>query len=358
MSFFTGGKPYIIAGPCGAESREQVMEVAAALKDMGVRLFRAGVWKPRTRPGKFEGRGEEALGWLKEMKQQYGLPVTVEVAESEHVELALKYGIDAIWIGARTTVNPFQVQHIADALKGVDIPVMVKNPVNPDVELWQGAIERFQVAGIKDVAAIHRGFSVYQAASAYRNQPNWPIPIELKRRNPDLPIFCDPSHITGNSALVAEIAQKAMDMGFEGLMIETHPNPAMALSDAAQQITPQALKSLLQNLVVREQHTSDANKSVDLEHLRQLMDSLDAEIIDLIARRMELSERIGEVKKDCNMTAYQPERWREIVETRGDRAERLNMQKEFIIALYQKIHDESIRRQLDVLQGTFNTVKS
>lgn len=358
MSFFNGGKPYIIAGPCGAESRAQVMEVAGALKGMGVRLFRAGVWKPRTRPGNFEGNGEEALGWLKEMKQQYGLPVTVEVAEPEHVELALKYGMDVLWVGARTTVNPFQVQHIADALKGVDIPVMVKNPVNPDVELWQGALERLRLAGIKDLAAIHRGFSAYQAASAYRNQPNWPIPIELKRRNPDLPIFCDPSHITGNSALVAEVSQKAMDMGFEGLMIETHSHPERALSDAAQQITPVALQSLLQGLIIREQHTNDAGKSGDLESLRQLMDSLDAEIIDLIARRMELSERIGEVKKECNMTAYQPERWREIVKTRGDRAEKLHMQKEFIVAVYQKIHDESIRKQLDVLQDTTNKVKN
>ena len=234
---------------------------------------------------------------------------------------------------------------------------MVKNPVNPDVDLWQGAIERLMQAGITDIAAIHRGFSSYQAASAYRNQPNWPIPIELKRRNPELPIFCDPSHITGNRELVADIAQKAMDMGFEGLMIETHPNPPVAWSDAAQQVTPVRLKEILDQLIIRQQHTTDADIGITLEQLRQQMDSLDAEIIDLIARRMELSERIGEVKKECNMTAYQPERWREIVETRGSRAEKHNLSKEFIVALYEKIHDESIKKQLEVLQALMNEVK-
>jgi len=234
---------------------------------------------------------------------------------------------------------------------------MVKNPVNPDVDLWQGAIERLMQAGITDIAAIHRGFSSYQAVSAYRNQPNWPIPIELKRRNPELPIFCDPSHITGNRELVAEIAQKAMDMGFEGLMIETHPNPPVAWSDAAQQVTPDRLKEILNQLVIRQQYTTDAGIGLTLEQLRQQMDSLDAEIIDLIARRMELSARIGEVKKECNMTAYQPERWREIVETRSSRAEKHNLSKEFIVALYEKIHDESIKKQLEVLQALMNEVK-
>jgi chorismate mutase len=358
MSFFnSGNKPYIIAGPCSAETREQVLEVAAGIVGIPVQLYRAGVWKPRTRPGSFEGNGIQALEWLQEVKATYKLPVTVEVAEPTHVELALKYGVDVLWLGARTTVNPFQVQRLADALKGVNIPVMVKNPVNPDVDLWQGAIERLMQAGITDVAAIHRGFSSYQAVSAYRNQPNWPIPIELKRRNPQLPIFCDPSHITGNRELVADIAQKAMDMGFEGLMIETHPNPPVAWSDAAQQVTPARLKEILDQLIIRQQHTTDADIGITLEQLRQQMDSLDAEIIDLIARRMELSERIGEVKKECNMTAYQPERWREIVETRGSRAEKHNLSKEFIVALYEKIHDESIKKQLEVLQALMNEVK-
>lgn len=357
MSFFrTGSRPYIIAGPCSAETREQVLATAEGLKGLPVNLYRAGIWKPRTRPGSFEGNGEEALKWLKDVKEQYNLPLVIEVAEPEHIELALKYGIDALWIGARTTVNPFQVQHIADALKGVDIPVLVKNPVNPDVSLWQGAIERLERVGIKDIAAIHRGFSTYSSSSSYRNPPNWPIPIELKRRKPELPIFCDPSHITGNSSKVADVVQKAMDMGFDGLMIETHPNPAEAWSDADQQITPQALGQILSQIVVRS-HDIDLSGSVELEYLRQQMDSMDAEIIDLIARRMELSEKIGLVKKLANIAAYLPERWNEIVETRGARAEKLEMDKEFIIALYEKIHHESIKRQLEVLSDTMKEVK-
>ena len=357
MSFFKPGSgPYIIAGPCSAETREQVLATAAALKELNINLFRAGVWKPRTRPGSFEGNGVEALGWLKEAKELYGLPITIEVAEPEHVELALKYGMNALWIGARTTVNPFQVQHIADALKGVDIPVLVKNPVNPDVSLWQGAIERLERVGIKDIAAIHRGFSTYSASSPYRNPPNWPIPIELKRRRPELPIICDPSHITGNRSIVADVVQKAMDMGFEGLMIETHLHPEEAWSDAEQQITPQALKEILARIVVRTAK-ADSGNSVELEYLRQQMDSIDAEVIDLLARRMELSEKIGQVKKASNMAAYLPERWNEIVETRGERAEEQHLSKEFIVSLYEKIHDESIKKQLEVLRDTLNEVK-
>lgn len=356
MSFFrTGSRPYIIAGPCSAETREQVLETAEGLKNLPVGLFRAGVWKPRTRPGSFEGNGVEALGWLKEVKEQYGLKIVIEVAEPEHVELALQYGIDALWIGARTTVNPFQVQHIADALKSVDIPVLVKNPVNPDVALWQGAIERLERVGIKDIAAIHRGFSTYTSSSSYRNPPNWPIPIELKRRKPELPIICDPSHITGNSSKVAEVVQKSMDMGFDGLMIETHPNPTEAWSDADQQITPQALGQILSQIVVRS-HDADENIA-ELEYIRQQMDSIDAEIIDLIARRMELSEQIGLVKKLTNIAAFLPERWNEIRETRGARADKQGLSEEFIIALYEKIHHESIKKQLEVLSDTLKEVK-
>lgn len=351
MAFFTSkGKPFVIAGPCSAESPEQLSQIAHAIGDR-IHLLRAGVWKPRTRPGSFEGMGEEALSWLKDLKAEHGIAVTVEVAEPSHVELALKYGMDALWLGARTTVNPFQVQRIADSLKGVEVPVMVKNPVNPDADLWQGAIERIAGSGIKDIAAIHRGFSSYNAASIYRNQPNWPIPIELKRRMPDMPIFCDPSHITGNRVLVADIAQKAMDMGFEGLMIETHPDPDSAKSDAAQQLTPEAFIAVLDNLVIRDNTGTDAGAGLGLEYLRQVMDGVDAEIIDLIARRMELSEKIGVLKKEGNMTAYQPDRWRDIVETRSERARKLGLSEEFIIDIYQKIHNESIRRQLEILQG-------
>lgn len=349
--FFRKARPFVIAGPCSAETREQVLETAAALAGMPVQLFRAGVWKPRTRPGSFEGSGAVALEWLQEVKQQYNLPVTIEVAEPGHIELALKYGIDVLWIGARTTVNPFQVQHLADALKGVNIPVMVKNPVNTDVDLWQGAIERFEKAGIKDVSAIHRGFTGYRSAGGYRNQPNWPIPIELKRRKPDLPMISDPSHITGNRSKIAEVAQKALDMHFDGLMIETHPRPDEAWSDAAQQVTPGTLREILSGLVVREEFTHDMSGHAQLEYLRQLMDSLDAEIIELIAKRMELSDQMGEVKRLCNMTAFQPGRWREIVETRGDKAQALKLSKDFIVALYEMIHHESIRKQLAVLEG-------
>lgn len=321
-------------------------------------LFRAGVWKPRTRPGSFEGMGEEALKWLQDIKAACNLKVTVEVATPAHIELALKYGMDVLWFGARTTVNPFAVQRLSEVLKGVDIPVMVKNPVNPDTDLWQGAIERVAAVGITDIAAIHRGFSAYKTASKYRNQPNWPIPIELKRRMPDLPIICDPSHITGNRQLVAGVAQKAMDMGFDGLMIETHPQPEQALSDAAQQITPEALGELLSELIVRNSKDTNISHTTALEHLRQHMDTIDAEIIDLVARRMELSEKIGHVKKDCNMPAYQPERWREIVETRSAEGEAAGLAKEFIIELYEKIHHYSINRQLEILQGIIKQVKS
>ncbi len=333
------------------------METAAALSTMQVQLFRAGVWKPRTRPGSFEGNGEQALEWLQEAKYLYKIPVAIEVAEPAHIELALRYGIDVLWVGARTTVNPFQVQHLADALKGIDIPVMVKNPVNTDVDLWQGAIERFEKAGITNVAAIHRGFSGYSAAAGYRNQPNWPIPIELKRRKPELAMICDPSHITGNRDRIAEVSQKAMDMHFDGLMIETHPHPDEAWSDAAQQVTPNRLKEILDGLIVREEYTLDMSGQMQLEYLRQLMDSLDSEIIDLIAKRMELSEQMALVKKASNLTAYQPGRWREIVETRGERAEAHMLSKEFIVELYEKIHHESIRKQLLVLESLEKEIK-
>lgn len=351
MSFFQSEqKPFLIAGPCSAESREQVLATAQALQQLPVRLFRAGVWKPRTRPGHFEGRGEIALPWLQEVKQATGLPVAIEVAEPLHIEAALKHGIDVLWIGARTTVNPFQVQRLADALKGVKIPVMIKNPVNPDAELWLGAIERFERADVAEVVAIHRGFSSYKAASVYRNSPNWPVPIELRRRRPELIIINDPSHISGRADKVAEVAQKAMDMDFDGLMIETHPDPQAALSDAAQQITPEELGALIRNLVIRQEHPAH-NSNDELDHLRQQMDSIDAEVIDLLARRMELTERVGIVKKELGMTAYQPERWRDIVATRGGRAELVGIDKEFIIALYEKIHHHSVKRQLEIMQS-------
>jgi chorismate mutase len=353
MSFFKKAAPYVIAGPCSAETREQVMDTAAALANTGVDVFRAGVWKPRTRPGTFEGNGVAALEWLQEVKQEFSLPVAVEVAEAEHIELALAAGIDVLWIGARTTVNPFQVQHLADALKGfgaTSVPVMIKNPVNPDTDLWLGAIERIEKAGITQVAAIHRGFYGYNAAAGYRNQPNWLIPIELKRRRPDLPLFCDPSHISGKREWVLQVAQKAMDLRFDGLMIETHCHPEAAWSDAAQQVSPEQLREILVRIVVREEFTTDMRLSVKLEYLRQLIDTIDSEIIDLIAKRMELSQQIGVVKRNSNLTVYQPDRWREIVATRSDRAGKHALSAEFIMELYETIHQESIRLQLQLLE--------
>lgn len=359
MSFFSRkDKPYIVAGPCSAESEEQLNEIAEKLADINIDLFRAGIWKPRTRPGMFEGFGEEGLKWLQDIKKHYKLPVTVEVATSAHVEKALEYEIDVLWIGARSTVNPFQVQRIADALKGVNIPVMVKNPVNPDASLWLGAIERLEKSGITDIAAVHRGFSSYNAPSEYRNQPNWPIPIELKRLRPDIPLLCDPSHITGNSSKVADVAYKAMNMGFEGLMIETHTHPEEALSDSAQQITPDALNSILESVTIRKTTDNNISKDLGLEHLRQLMDGVDAEIIDLIKRRMELSLQIGHIKKECNMAAYQPKRWRDIVETRSSHAGKSGLDKGFIITLFEKIHHYSISKQLEILKDAIKEQKS
>lgn len=351
MSYFKSSRPFIIAGPCSAETEQQVMQVTAELASMNVQLMRAGVWKPRTRPGSFEGNGEQALQWLRDAKLRYNMPMAVEVAEPAHIEAALWAGMDVLWIGARTVVNPFQVQRLADALAGTNVPVMVKNPVNPDVELWQGAIERLRKAGIEQIAAIHRGFSGYTAAHGYRNQPNWPIPIELKRRNPELSIICDPSHITGNRDRILEVSQKALDMHLDGLMIETHPDPEHAWSDAAQQVTPAVLKQILSSLIVRDEHAHNMSGQEQLEHLRQLMDTLDDEIIDLIARRMELSAQVGAVKQNSNMTTYQPARWREIVETRGARGALRGMSPEFIIDLYSKIHHESIRIQLAALSS-------
>lgn len=357
MLFESREQPLIIAGPCSAETREQVLETAKALSEMNVGLLRAGVWKPRTKPGNFEGKGEEALQWLKEAKELYNIPITIEVAQPEHVELALKYDVDVLWIGARTVVNPFHVQELAECLKGIDVPVMVKNPVTPDIDLWEGAIQRFEKVNVTQVAAIHRGFSSYNASIQYRNHPNWIIPIELKRRRPDLFMICDPSHITGKANLVSEVAQKAMDMGFNGLMIETHPDPKHALSDAAQQITPKELNQLLSQLNIRKLSTEDVIKSSELEYLRQMMDGIDAEIIDLLVRRMELSDRIGSVKKDCNMTAFQPERWNEILETRSERGSKQYLNTKFVEELYRQIHDESIRRQIEVMKNLNESIQ-
>ena len=311
---------------------------------MGIDLFRAGVWKPRTRPGSFEGRGAEALTWVKEAGLAANIPVCVEVASTEHVELALKAGIDVLWIGARTTVNPFMVQELAEALSGTGIPVLVKNPVNPDAELWVGAIERLTKAGLSDVAAIHRGFSTY-GQTEFRNTPNWAVPIELRRRMPDLAIYCDPSHICGNRTGLAEVAQRAIDLDLDGLMIEVHPDPDRALSDAKQQITPIQLGALLSGLVWRRPDADRLNVAASLEELRASIDRIDHDILEKLFERMNVVRSIGDFKRSNNITILQHERWNEIINDRSAFAHGRGVTQRFVRNLLEAIHAESIHQQ-------------
>jgi len=342
-------KPLIIAGPCSAESHEQVITTAKALAKKNVNIFRSGIWKPRSRPDAFQGIGKEGLSWLKEVKETTGLPVAIEVANAAHVELALENEIDFLWIGARSSVSPFNVQEIADALDGVDIPIFIKNPVNPDIELWTGAIERIHQKGIKRIAAIHRGFSSFEKTK-YRNNPNWEIPIELKRRFPDLPLLCDPSHIAGKKELLLDIAQNALDLNYSGLMIEVHHEPEKALSDKEQQITPTELDELLLKLSLRKSTSNDPIFTNTLEKLRGKIDDLDYELLSNIAKRMELVQDIGIYKRENQVAIYQPERWNEIVNTRTKKAVENLISKEFIIKIFESIHEESIRKQSEVMK--------
>jgi chorismate mutase len=344
-------RPILITGPCSAESEYQVLEIARQLKPLNPSLYRAGIWKPRTRPGAFEGIGEVGLKWLQLVKQETGLKTAVEVATAHHVELCLEHGIDVLWIGARSTVNPFTVQEIADALKGVDIPVMVKNPVNPDLNLWVGAIERIHNAGIRKMMAIHRGFSHYEK-SKYRNKPMWEIPIELKRIMPDLPIICDPSHITGKRELLQEVSQKAYDLSFDGLMIESHIDPDKALSDNEQQITPENLVKMLASLIIRSKGTDDRQFNASLEQLRAEIDKQDEELVHKLRERMECVEKIGLLKKEKNITILQPERWNSIFATRTEWAEENGLSKDLVLRIFQLIHQESIRKQTQVMNKT------
>ncbi|MGZ3900080.1 MAG: chorismate mutase [Bacteroidia bacterium] len=342
-------EPLVIAGPCGAESLEQLMATARQLKDLNkISLFRAGVWKPRTRPNAFEGMGEQALKWLCEVKKETGFKITVEVANAQHTELALKYGIDVIWIGARTTVNPFSVQEVADALKGVDVPVMVKNPIHADLQLWIGGIERIYNNGINKIAAIHRGFHYY-GKTKYRNKPMWQIPIELRTQFPDLPIICDPSHISGKKELIPFIAQKALDLGMNGLMIESHYDPSVALSDTEQQLTPKQLDELLAKLIIRKQNSGDSFVLDKLYQLRNMIDEIDDELINVLKKRTQVIEQIGTYKKEHNITIFQLERWQEILRTRAQWAEKLGISRLHIERLCQLLHDESIKIQNDIM---------
>ena len=334
----------VIAGPCSAETEEQVIETAGQLAYKGCHIFRAGVWKPRTKPGGFEGNGEAALPWLKRVKEETGMLTSTEVATPEHVELALKYDIDILWVGARTSANPFAMQAIADSLQGVDIPVLVKNPVNPDLELWIGAMERINQAGVKRIAAIHRGFSSYDK-KIYRNLPMWQIPIELRRRIPELPIFCDPSHIGGRRELIAPLCQQAMDLGFDGLIIECHCDPDKAWSDAKQQITPDILDYILGLLVIRDQSVTTEGISA----LRKQIDDLDNQLMELLSKRMRVCREIGHYKKEHNMTVLQTSRYNEILNKRGAQGSLCGMDPNFIKTIFEAVHEESVRQQIEII---------
>jgi chorismate mutase len=337
-------RPIVIAGPCSAETEEQVMTTATQLAEKGCHMFRAGVWKPRTKPGGFEGNGEIALPWLKRVREETGMLVATEVATPQHVELALKYGIDILWIGARTTANPFAVQALADSMKGIETPVFVKNPVNPDLELWIGALERVNGAGVKRLAAIHRGFSSYDK-KIYRNLPMWQIPIELHRRIPELPIICDPSHIGGRRDLIAPLCQQAMDLGMDGLIVESHCTPEKAWSDANQQVTPDILDYILSILVIRDQVQTTEN----ITALRKQIDEVDNQLIDLLAKRMRISREIGQYKKEHGMTIVQASRYSEILEKRGAQGSLLGINSDCIKSIFEHIHQESVNQQIEII---------
>src|SRR5574338_1345157 len=342
-------KPLIISGPCSAETEAQVLETAQRLANTGkVDMLRAGIWKPRTRPGSFEGIGTKGLPWLQQAKKITGLPTTVEVATGKQAQDALHFEIDMLWIGARTTVNPFSVQEVADALRGADVPVFIKNPINPDLELWTGAVERIAKAGIKTIGLIHRGFSAY-GNTEYRNAPMWHLAIEMKRRKPELKIINDPSHICGRRDILMEVAQKAIDLDFDGLMIESHIDPDKAWSDAKQQVTPEKLKEMLQSLIWRKEDINSEEFHAALEKLRQQINHLDDELMQLLGQRMKIAEQIGRYKRDNNITILQTNRWNEILNRACQRAEKLGLSKEFITKYFDAVHMESISHQTKIL---------
>lgn len=342
-------RPLIISGPCSAETEEQVIETAVRLQKTGkVDVLRAGIWKPRTRPGSFEGIGTKGLPWMQKAKQITGMPVTVEVATGKQVEDALHFDVDILWIGARTTVNPFSVQEVADALRGVDIPVLIKNPINPDLELWIGAVERVAKAGIKQIGLIHRGFSSY-GNSEYRNAPMWHLAIEMKRRNPDMMLINDPSHICGRRDILQDVAQKAIDLDYDGLIIESHIDPDHAWSDAKQQITPEVLAGMLGNMQWRREDIASEEYHAALDKLRQQINHLDDELMQILGQRMKISEKIGQYKKDNNITILQTNRWNSILERAFAQGEKLGLSKEFITKYFDAVHMESINRQNKIM---------
>jgi len=344
-------RPLIISGPCSAESEDQVVDTAMALAKTGkVDVLRAGIWKPRTKPGMFEGIGVKGLPWMARAKKVSGLPIAVEVATAKHVENALQFDVDILWIGARTTVNPFSVQEVCDALRGVDIPVLIKNPINPDLELWSGGIERLQKVGMKNIGMIHRGFSNY-GNTEYRNAPMWHMPIEMKRRFPDMLLVCDPSHICGNRTSLQTISQKSIDLDFGGLMIETHLDPDNAWSDAKQQITPEVLSVMLDNLAWRTENTDEKEFLNALATLREQINQLDDELLALIGQRMKIADKIGEYKRENNITILQTHRWNEILGKAFAKGEKLGLSQDFITKYFDAVHMESINHQNKIMNG-------
>jgi chorismate mutase len=342
------GRPLIIAGPCSAESEQQMMECARRLHGARVDYFRAGIWKARTRPATFEGIGEKALPWLVRAGREHGMRTATEVATPSHVESALRHGVDLLWIGARTTVNPFSVQELADALRGVTVPVLVKNPTSPDLALWTGALERINRAGVRALGVIHRGFGV-ASSRRFRNPPMWELAIEFRRRHPDIPIVTDPSHICGSRELVQDICQQALDLGIDGLMVEAHPNPDQAWSDAAQQVTPERLGEILHHLKVRRETSADVGFLASIEALRERIDRIDHDLLDALALRMRVVEEIADYKRENNVSTLQVSRWTALLEDRVSRAESLGLTAEYARALYEIIHRESVRRQSEIM---------
>ena len=346
---FTEPKPSVVAGPCSAESEEQVMETAKGLKEMGINVFRAGIWKPRTHPGCFEGVGAVGLKWLQRIQKEYGLKVATEVAGEKHVAECLKHGVDMVWLGARTTANPFLVQEIADALKGTDIPVLVKNPVNADLDLWIGALERLSRAGIKKLGVIHRGFSTFDKIK-YRNDPQWQVAIELRSRYPELPFFVDPSHMGGSRDYIQEISQRSLDLGFEGLMIESHCNPAVALSDAKQQLTPDELSDLLYNQVIVRDKDSDAPQwKENIDQLRAKIDVIDENIVYALGSRMNVCRKIGEYKKENNIAIIQTARWDKVFSKVLEKGKEYGLSEKFLSDVFTAIHEASVEVQNEII---------
>ena len=347
-TIFPESKPWIIAGPCSAESEEQVLAAASALGRQGISVFRAGIWKPRTHPGCFEGVGEKGLEWLRRVQKEYGMKVCTEVAGAAHVEACLKAGVDMLWIGARTTANPFLVQEIAESLRGVNIPVLVKNPINPDLDLWIGAIERFCRQGVTDLGVVHRGFSSFEKIK-YRNAPHWQYAIEMRSAFPDLPFFCDPSHMAGTTEYIKEISQRALDLGLDGLMIESHCHPEIALSDSAQQLTPKSLEDMLRSLSVRRSRSEDAAFNEILSRYRERIDAVDEALVRLLGERMEISREIGRSKKESNVAIIQTSRWDEVMEAAEKLGSAYGLEADFVKKIFNIIHDASAAEQNKII---------